>query len=207
MKRKTLFDFGIKAKHPRGDDIAPVESTIREDKKIEHHHPICSKKESETSTDPVLPSSFDIAAYIGKISQLSPDALLNILNNAFVPDDNFDWPYSTRMSRGKPSKRFLKKEHFTRCPSLTFSVSQQGLYCRHCVLFGPSERSGHHSGQKLGKLVKIPLDTYSHMFGADGYIDAHIKTTYHAEALLKADDFKHRIAQPSLQVGELLVDN
>lgn len=169
---------------------------------------VCRLKKISSSPGPsrsAPPQPYDIGNYVGNINELSDDTLMNILNNAFVPPENFDWPYTTRMSQGKQSKRYLKKEHFIRCPSLTYSLIQGGLYCRHWVLFGPSEKSGHNSGQKLGKLVKTPLISYSHMFGTDGYIDAHLKTSYHAFAMMKADDFKKRVAEPSLQVSTFIL--
>ena len=206
-EEKTLFDFGIESKRPR---IA-----ASNDEAKEPSPPSPRRKDPEpststsTSTDPTVfpvtspvPLSNDIAQYVDREHPPSPDELLNILDNTFVPAADFDWPYTSRMSRGKPSKRYLKREHFERCPSLTFSITQQGLYCRHCVLFGPSERSGHHGGQKLGKLVKTPLNNYNHLFGGEGAIDSHVKTTYHADALLKAEDFKRRVAEPSLQVSQ-----
>ena len=42
------------------------------------------------------------------------------------------------------------------------------------------------------------------MFGADGKITEHIKLEYHQVAMIRAEEFKIRLSQPSLAVDCLL---
>lgn len=79
----------------------------------------------------------NVSNYIDRKTQLSDLDKLNLLENAFLPDSNFKFSYSTRLSKGVEEKRYLKEDHFKRCPYSTYSVKKEGL-------FGPYS-GGHKS--------------------------------------------------------------
>lgn len=167
--------------------------------------PSSSGKDEDASSETNLVWT-DVGNYIDRKMQLSDVDKLNLLENAFVPDSDFKFPYSTRLSKGVEEKRYLKEDHFKRCPYLTYSVKKEGLFCRYCVIFGP-DTVGHNKGQNLGKLTIEPLTNYSRLFGRDGYLDTHTKNVYHQNSVLKAEDFTKRVKNPSLKIDNILDSN
>ena len=114
---------------------------------------------SAQSSGDVLATNFltnDIGTVIKCTEKLSDEQKCYLLlTNAFVPHTDFNYPYVFRKNRGNEEKRFLRKEHFDRVKCLTFSKSQNGLFCRNCVLFA-SNSIGKGGSMTLGSLVKSP---------------------------------------------------
>ena len=55
-----------------------------------------------------------------------------------------------------------------------YSRHNEGIYSTVFVLFGGSDVGG----SKLGRLVKQPLQNYTHLTGRDGYLTEHLKKTF-----------------------------
>ena len=51
----------------------------------------------------------DIGNVIGNTTELSDHDRLNLLNNTFVPSNDFDWPYQNRTSKGKAKDGISRK--------------------------------------------------------------------------------------------------
>uniref|UniRef100_A0A1I8IU29 PDEase domain-containing protein n=1 Tax=Macrostomum lignano TaxID=282301 RepID=A0A1I8IU29_9PLAT len=98
-----------------------------------------------------------------------------LLDSAWSPSANYSMPYSTRIVKGKPEKRYLRHEHLQKHSFLAFSEARSGLFCRFCALFGPA--SGDVRNQQLGFLVSKPLTT-----------------AYHQDAMARAATFKQQAA-------------
>ena len=124
---------------------------------------------------------------------------VSILEDNWIPGHDYPLPHSIRKITGKDKnstkteKRFLRREHFERCPYLAFSASQQGLYCRPCVLFAPASGGAGRGGQKLMTLVTQPLTKFDRLFGQDGYLTTHESTDYHKTAVVRASEFRHNV--------------
>ena len=133
----------------------------------------------------------DIGLHIGV--SLSDAHKMELLNNSWVPGADYAMPYSTRIINGKEEKRYLKHTHLQQHSFLSYSPSQQGLFCRPCVLFGPTTGEAGRGHQKLNALVSKPLNKYHRLFGKDGYVTNHEATDYHKSAIIQAAEFRHRM--------------
>ena len=131
----------------------------------------------------------DIGLHIGV--SLSDAHKMELLNNSWVPGADYAMPYSTRIINGK-EKRYLKHMHLQQHSLLSYSPSQQGLFCRPCVLFGPTTGEAGRGHQKLNALVSKPLNKYHRLFGKDGYVTNHEATDYHKSAIIQVAEFRHR---------------
>ena len=94
---------------------------------------------------------------------------------------------------GKEEKRYLEHTHLQQHLFLSYSPSQQGLFCHPCVLFGPTTGEAGRGHQKLNALVSKPLNKYHRLFGKDGYVTNHEATDYHKSAIIQAAEFRHRM--------------
>jgi len=98
--------------------------------------------------------------------------------------DWFDELFETLLL--KFDNKYLGPQHFAdRYSVFSYSLSQQGVFCKPCVLFAPdSVRS-----VKLDRLVKSPLKDYSHLTGNNGYLTCHLRTEFHEDGVTKASAF------------------
>jgi hypothetical protein len=140
----------------------------------------------------------DIGLYAGlsatiPLNKLSDGDKLNLLNNHWKPPLSYDMPYSTRITKGKQEKRFLRHDHLERYKFLAFSQHCQGLFCKACVLFGPL--AAGRSRCNLQKLVTEPLKQFDRLFGSNGYITCHENAEYHKTAVLKTTNFVNAMTQ------------
>jgi len=143
------------------------------------------------------PSIFDFGFYLvgGDLAdKLNDDIRFRILTQRWLPNSDYQMPYSVRNSGGKQEKRFLRREHLERCPFLGYSPSRRGIYCLPCVLFGPASATAGRSCQNLGKLVTEPLTQFHRLFGRDGYLTTHESLEYHKSAMVRSDEFKTRFS-------------
>lgn len=200
MKRKRTIGDYFKPLSPKichsENEAAGVKENQLESPTVINNPTVATPSTSSTASN-------DIGQFVGKIHHMTDAEKLFILDNAFIPGSGFVYPHSIRKNKGKDEKRFLKKEHFDRHPFLTYSVSQEGLFCRVCAIFAPSH-AGHTKSQKLGKLVVEPLSNYGRLLGTDGYLDAHVKTSYHENSLIAAKDFKTSMMHPSRKIINML---
>ena len=168
--------------------VCPVEclnepASFSKDNATEHELPLLNESSASTGTD--------IGLHIGV--SLSDAHKMELLNSSWVPGADFAMPYSTRIINGKEEKRYLKHTHLQQHSFLSYSPSQQGLFCRPCVLFGPTTGEAGRGHQKLNALVSKPLNKYHRLFGKDGYVTNHEATDYHKSAIIQAAEFRHRM--------------
>lgn len=127
----------------------------------------------------------DIGLAVGN-HNISDNERLMLLQSKWKPPDGFIWPHTVRTSQGKTTKRFLGPQHFQGMyECFSYSLVNRGIYCKVCALFGP-EMAG---GVKLDRLVKTPLQTYSHLTGEDGYLSNHVTKEFHENCVTKAQSF------------------
>ena len=83
------------------------------------------------------------------VHHLSNDQKYMLLTKPFVPDSSFPFPtYIDNCAK----KRVFQMSWLQTFPSLVYSPSLNGGFCKYCVLFGKAQ-----SGQHLGILVSRPL--------------------------------------------------
>jgi Domain of unknown function (DUF4371) len=117
---------------------------------------------------------------------LTANERLRLLTTEWVPSTGFVWPYSFRTNKGKTSKRYLGPQHFVReYDCFSFSAAKNGVFCKPCVMFAPDAVGG----VKLDRLVKTPLQDYSRLTGADGFLTSHIQKSYHEDSAKLARQF------------------
>lgn len=138
----------------------------------------------------------DIGMHVGQ--HVDDDKKLKLLTTSWTPPPNFVWPHSTRKTNGKEEKRYLRKEHLEKYPCVVYSESENGLFCRNCVLF--TGETGGKGDQNLGSLVTKPVQRYDRLFGKDGYITKHLTRDYHKFASEMAEGFVKRVQTPAASV-------
>lgn len=93
----------------------------------------------------------DIGLFI-RDNQMNTEKRIELLQNVWMPSADEKFP-----PQGKRNLRFQFK-WLLRWKWLTYSKSQNGAFCKFCVLFAP-DGAGVGS-QTLKKLVKIPFNNY-----------------------------------------------
>ena len=128
------------------------------------------------------------------LSELTDDDRLHLLNNPWKPPKDFSWPYTERKDGNKIRKKYLGLQHLTGSyDCFDYSRTKNGVFCTVCVLFGNDSAGGN----KLGKLVKEPLMSFSHLTGRDGYLTEHMRKSFHEVNLCKANNFRQVMASGS----------
>lgn len=121
------------------------------------------------------------------VEKLTHEDTVRLLENHWKPPLNYLMPHCVRIIGGRQEKRYLRHDHLDRYKFLAFSESKMGLFCKACVLFGPS--SSGRNPIKLQALVNTPLVRYDRLFGNNGYITEHERAGYHQTAVLRASNF------------------
>ena len=85
---------------------------------------------------------------------------------------------------GKVCQAFFQKQWLEEYHWLVWSPSQNGGYCKYCVLFAKLPRGNSHGGGIFGKLITKPFQDYKRAKGNDGVLVIHEKYQYHKEAVL-----------------------
>lgn len=138
--------------------------------------------------------NYDIANLIGCF--LDDRQKVNILDNIWTPSKDFNFPVSTF---GKSSRRcnymWLLKYHW-----LTYSQINDGVYCKFCVFFAP-QLVGQSSSQQLGALCTEPFKNWKK---ATEKFELHQTTIYHQNAIIKAENLKKALENPSQSIENLL---
>ena len=111
---------------------------------------------------------------------------LQLLENEWVAPQGFQWPHTMRMDHGQPRRKYLGPQHFTgQYSCFRYSMTKQGVFCAPCVLFAADSVGG----VKLDRLVKSPLQKFSHLSGNDGYLTTHLQNTFHEDCARRARAF------------------
>ena len=117
------------------------------------------------------------------------------LKTKWKAPEGFSWPFTERMDKGKLRKKYLGSQHFEGCfDTFSYSESEQGIFCKTCVLFNTLESV---RGSKINRLMKEPLKKYAHLTGKDGYLTQHLKNKFHEYSAQAATDFLKTIESGS----------
>ena len=154
----------------------------------EQHQPSTSNQKSEDRR--MLQSHTDQTALdIGLAADsrsLSDGERLTLLENKWTVPEGFQWPYSERLDRGQIRRKYLGPQHLSgQYSCFSYSLAKQGVFCKPCALFAPDSAGG----VKLDRLVKSPLQKYSHLTGDGGYLTSHLKNDFHEDCSSKATAF------------------
>ena len=103
------------------------------------------------------------------------------------------WPYELVTKQGKQEKRTLGPQNLERYQFLTYSMIQEGLYCRFCFCFADLEEIKKAGRSAEIQLVNKPFKKFARL---SNYLDPHQKTAYHKKSLEKAQDFLDSVKNP-----------
>ena len=101
----------------------------------------------QTDEDETYRYRFDVMRFVGK--SLSDDEKYELLNNVFVPDGSYSFPFSTFGQ----AKRSFRSSWLKQYPGLVYSPSQDGAFCLVCVVFSTDIEA-------RGQLVKEPFKNW-----------------------------------------------
>ena len=129
-------------------------------------------------------SSYDVGTM--EWSKLSDMEKVRFLTEPWCPPQGFKWPYTERKDRGNIRRRYLGPQHFTgKFDVFSYSLSKGGIYCRPCPIFAPDGVRR----VKLGRIVKIPLQKYTHLSAKNGYLTEHLSKQFHEDSLSRSNAF------------------
>ena len=97
------------------------------------------------------PIQTDFVNYVQEAHSLSNSEKLNALQDHFKPDRLYAFP--TQTEHGK--QRAFRLEWLDEHKWLVYLPSQNGAYCKVCILFGSN--TSDKNASKLNKLVKSPI--------------------------------------------------
>ena len=87
---------------------------------------------------------------------------------------------------GNICRKYFGPQHFTgKFDVFSYSLSKGGIYCRPCAIFAPDEVRG----VKLGRIVKTPLQKYTHLTAKNGYLTEHLSKQFHEDSLSRSNAF------------------
>jgi len=148
--------------------------------------------------------STDIANYLhGSNTSDYIKAKLLEMNN--IPPNEFVYPFSIHLKKGKEEKRYLKKSHFENCSWLLYSPSKDGLFCKYCVLF--AVKGGRDKNVTLNKFVNSPLTKFAKIMSVDGDFSVHSNNLYHKSAVQVAIEFLNTFKNPQNEIVNILNSN
>lgn len=136
------------------------------------------------------------------LHQIDKATLQQLIQNPWAPPPKYKFPYSSHTKQGKEERRFVGHHHLEKYEWLTFSDMDQGLYCKYCPFFGPSE--GGRSRVQLGALVKNPMIKFAKLLGVKGDLQEHASTQYHVAAVDAAKEFLRSQQNPNLGIHQQL---
>ncbi|XP_029348101.1 uncharacterized protein LOC103308364, partial [Acyrthosiphon pisum] len=165
-----------------------------------------STSDSSQSVSNCHDFSTDIGNYL-QGSNLCPSDFIKVrlleMNN--IPSNEFVYPFSVHLKKGKEEKRYLKKSHFENYPWLVYSPYKGGLFCKYCVLF--AVKGGKDKNVTLNKFVNSPLTKFAKIMGADGDFSVHSNHLYHKNAVQVALDFLNTYKNPQTEIVNVLNSN
>lgn len=91
-------------------------------------------------------------------------------------------------------KRYVRRYHFEQYPWLVCSIALVQVALVNIVHFSQStNKGGKLKTEPLNKLVTLPLNQYSKLFGKTGGLEVHNSNQCHREAILKSDEFLKKL--------------
>ena len=119
-------------------------------------------------------------------SKLSDMEKVRFLTEPWCPPKGFKWPYSECKDRGNIRRKYLGPQHFKeKFDVFSYSLSKGEIYCRPCAIFAPDEVRG----VKLSRIVKTPLQKYTHLTAKNGYSTEHLSKQFHEDSLSRSTAF------------------
>jgi hypothetical protein len=143
----------------------------------------------------------DISQFVGGSIKAS-DEDKNRLIKERTPSDSFLFPtktYNDKRRKAGTTQRRCMREWFQVFPFITYSKSQDGIYCLPCVLF-PSPSA--HGTPNL--LVKQP---YTNWKDAKEDLRVHSVCHYHKDAQAKMDEFVSTMNNPARRIDISMSSN
>ena len=134
---------------------------------------------------------FGVLLKNGTLNSLTQNNKLKLLNH--TPDSNFNYP--TTFLNG--CNRRFKPEWIKSHSWLHYSASEDGVYCKACALFAPSEIKR----QKLGALVTKYFSLWTKQSTA---FDSHEELSYHQHSMEKMAAFKESCHNPTRNIATML---
>ena len=110
-----------------------------------------------------------------------------------TPDAKFNYP--TKFMHG--CNRRFKPEWVQSHSWLHYSLSEDGVYCKACVLFAPA----NVKQQKLGLLVSKPFSVWTKK---STFFNGHEQLEYHQDSMARMLAFKESCSNPVHNVGAML---
>jgi len=139
------------------------------------------------------PSLLDIGVLIkgGTLRSLDKSMKLKLIKQA--PDAKFNYP--TKFMHGC-NRRF--KPEWTQSHSwLHYSPSEDGVYCKACVLFAPADVKR----QKRCSLVNKPFSVWTKQ---SSVFNGHEQLAYHQDSVTRMAAFKESCSNPVCNVATML---
>ena len=127
----------------------------------------------------------------GKLQSLTQSMKLRLVNH--TPDSKFNYP---KTYLNGCNRRF-KPEWVYSHSWLHYSASEDGVSCKACALFGPSEIKQ----QKLGSLVSKPFSLWTKQ---SFVFKNHEQLAYHQSSMTKITTFKESCSKLTHNVASIL---
>lgn len=145
-------------------------------------------KSEESDQKPENCEKNDIGQYVGHSETLNDDLRKELLQNPYVPGDDYDF-------KGDASdvRRVFKKAWLTQyAPWMVYSALLKGVLCIFCVLFPQPIRRGFQ-----GAFIARPLTKFK-----DLHEDAkiHFASEWHRGATTAATNFLHVLQNPTQEI-------
>ena len=151
----------------------------------------CSSTTLTPSQSDSMPLDIGLLLNDGTLSTLSQSMKLKLLNH--TPDVKYKYP--TKYMNG--CNRRFKPEWVQTHSWLHYSASEDGVFCKACALFAPSEVQQ----QTLGSLVSKPFSLWTKQSSA---FKSHEQLSYHQACMLKMAAFKESCHDPTQNVATML---
>jgi hypothetical protein len=121
---------------------------------------------------------------------------LQAYEHHFCPTKLFNFPKTLEFGK----HRSFQLSWLERFKWLVYSPSQDGAYCKACVLFG--QQSCEKNAQKLDKLVKSPIKFWT--TACQKFRDHETKSQVHRTSLLRANEFIKVMKNQTMSVDQQL---
>lgn len=124
----------------------------------------------------------DVGKFVDRINTINEFTRFQLLTNHWTPENNYIFPYSSHIKRGREEKRRPNHGHLQKFEWLLFSKEKQGIFCKYCAIFTLQSLVGRQKTVKPKKLVSEPVINFAKLTGVDGVLQQHQMTSYHSEA-------------------------
>ena len=135
----------------------------------------------------------DMAKIVKDRPSLSRQHKFTLSKSHFTPGDNYVFLKTT-----KNKMRLFQVSWLKTYPWLVYSESEDGGYCKCCVLFAHLA-----SNITTGTLVKLPMKNWNKV---TDILKDHQKKEYHVIASLRANDFLQSAERPETSITSI-IDN